>query len=1051
MRRGLRAFMLPVVLGSLMSLPGIGGAQPVPKKALFRVSAASTITREESGYVIHDQALAAIVQSRGVGEIFPVWEIWEPDTTLYVLPLGLGQSLQQTVAALDSLACVSYARVNTVFVTDSDPSEPSDFFFTTNYWPYWPWSDPEDVALLHTPFQDWADSCKITGYHNDQAAEYFPDQLQLADQWNLRMMQANLAWLITQGSHDVRVAILDSGVDWRHPDLGENIWNNLVEDADHDGHTLEQVTPGDKYSEWKLDPDDPNDLDEDSDNLADDLVGRRWHLWPSEPPLALNDPDHGECVGGTDPYGDPRSGYQDPHGTQMASLIGAGINEVGCIGVSPVVSMIPINGGKSFEDGTDHEAQEIGEDELVAGISYAIAKNAHVINISLSIGVDDGYEEPQELKTAVFMARSMGIIVCCSAGNTYNDHTRWPAAWDDVVTAAVVRPDSVKTGKSSYGLNVDFVAPSGAEYDPGFKHSEIMAAVKWSPPQPFWPDWTPWHDATTPSGSVHTYKQLNGDTSGGAAQLSGAFALLKAHYPNHSREELIAEMVRGAVNVDALNPEYAGRLGSGLINPYRSLTEWSGPRASELPSIVWSDSVWVSGDYTVPAGASLTIMPGTTVYIANFDNEHLGGDPDKISISANQIFANGTLEAPIRFVPFGPASEGPGAWSLGNSGPSALNVVQLQHCEFIGLKHLAVFGSTDPEADSSFIENCHFTSPASGETGALQLSAAEVRSSIFEPAWSTYCTGNVLFEACRVERPAEAEGTAHGIYWSSGGGGAKCIVQSCIFRNVTVGIRTVATATDSLIIENVLIEHAYDPPEVARGELGIDVQGGVVKASGLTLRGYTAGVSLDGSGRFSAEYSTFTDCYQAALNLSSSDNLMFFGYYQEDPPLITGGYNIFAGNEKNNIVNLHPTGTISARQNWWGSPSGPPAKSNKGRVDAIFPLLVDPNLPPPPDFVALAEGPSPPFNVGRNYPNPFNPVTEFTLTVPRGGGLVRATVYDIRGRAVRRLLDKPLASGEHRIEFNGRNDAGEALPSGMYLCRFNFKDREEVVKATLVK
>jgi hypothetical protein len=112
-------------------------------------------------------------------------------------------------------------------------------------------------------------------------------------------------------------------------------------------------------------------------------------------------------------------------------------------------------------------------------------------------------------------------------------------------------------------------------------------------------------------------------------------------------------------------------------------------------------------------------------------------------------------------------------------------------------------------------------------------------------------------------------------------------------------------------------------------------------------------------------------------------------------------------------------------------------------------LLVDPSLPPPPDFIVLAEEPSPPFSVGRNYPNPFNPVTEFTIAVPRGGGLVRATVYDIRGRAVRKLLDKALPSGEHRIEFNGRSDAGEALPSGMYLCRFNFRDREEVVKATL--
>jgi len=176
MRRGLRAVTLPLVLGSLMSLAELGSAQPVSRKALFRVSSASTITREESRYVIHDQALAAVVQSRGDGDIFPVWEVWAPDTTLYVLPLASGQDLQQTVAALDSLGCISYARVNTVFVTDSDPSEPSDFFFTTNYWPYWPWNDPVDIALLHTPYQDWTETCSITGYDDDQAGTYFPDQ-----------------------------------------------------------------------------------------------------------------------------------------------------------------------------------------------------------------------------------------------------------------------------------------------------------------------------------------------------------------------------------------------------------------------------------------------------------------------------------------------------------------------------------------------------------------------------------------------------------------------------------------------------------------------------------------------------------------------------------------------------------------------------------------------------------------------------------------------------------------------------------------------------------
>ena len=800
-----------------MSLAELGRAQPVSRKALFRVSSASTITRGESGYVIHDQALAAVVQSRGDGEIFPVWEVWAPDTTLYVLPLASGQDLQQTVAALDSLGCISYARVNTVFVTDSDPSEPSDFFFTTNYWPYWPWNDPEDVALLHTPFQDWTETCLITGYDDDQAGTYFPDQLQLVDQWNLRMMQANLAWLITKGSHDVRVAILDSGVDWRHPDLGENIWNNLVEDADHDGQTIERVTPGDKYSQWKFDPDDPNGLDEDGDNLADDLVGRRWHFWPSEPPLTLNDPDHGECVGGTDPYGDGRSGYQDPHGTQMASLIGAGINEIGCIGVSPTVSMIPVNGGKSFES-SNHEAQEIGEDELVAGISYAIVKDAHVINISLSIGVDDGYPEPQELKTAVIEARSRGIIVCCSAGNRGNDHTRWPAEWGDVVTAAVVRPDSVKTGNSSYGLNVDFVAPSGAEYQAGFKHSEMMAAVKWSPPQPYWPDWTPWHDATTPSGSVHTYKQLNGDTSGGAAQLSGAFALLKAHYPNHTREELIAEMVRGAVDVDPYqtDPAVVGKLGDGLINPYRSLTEWGGPRDSELPGVVWSGEIWVSGDYAVPEGAMLTIAPGTTVYIANFDNEAAGLDPQHIEISGRRIRAAGLTSSPVQFVSFGPEAEGAAELVFRQLGPDNSQPVSLERCTFVGFSALSFIGSES--ADSTLIRGCTFTDPGTENAVLVSVEDAWLRGCTFESGWTVVPGDNAHLEWCKFEH---VPGTASPLPpLQLEGGGSHVFVENSIFRDAEVAIRAVGGSADTFYLDTVLVEHACDPQGIDRGELG---------------------------------------------------------------------------------------------------------------------------------------------------------------------------------------------------------------------------------------
>jgi hypothetical protein len=530
--------------------------------------------------------------------------------------------------------------------------------------------------------------------------------------------------------------------------------------------------------------------------------------------------------------------------------------------------------------------------------------------------------------------------------------------------------------------------------------------------------------------------------------------LLKAHYPDHSREELIAEMVRGAVDVDPFqppeHPEYLGKLGAGMINPYRSLTEWGGPRASELQNgAVWSDSIWVSGDYIVPANANLTIEPGTVVCIANFDNEKTGGYLDKVEI-CGAVNAIGTAEAPIRFVAYGPAGYGTQELVFGKLGASEPGAVKLEYCEFIGFSNLLVFGSTPVGADTTTVSHCDFLDPGSGQARYLVLSDAQLRSCTFEPGWTVIPAADALIDWCKFEHVAGEEAVYPPILLGAEGG-LRVHLRNSILRDAGVAIRTFAESSDTLYLENVLVEHAYDPPTLDRGELGIDVQGGVVKAESLTVRGYWAGVSLDGSGRFSAEYSTFTNCYQAALNLSTSDNLMFFGYYQEEPPLITGGYNVFVGNEKNNIVNLHPTGTISARHNWWGSPSGPPAKSNKGRVDAVFPLLVDPILPPPPDFIVLAEEPSPPFSVGRNYPNPFNPVTAFTIAVPRGGGLVRATVYDIRGRSVRQLLDKSLSSGEHRIEFNGRSDAGEALPSGMYLCRFNFRDREEVVKATLVK
>jgi len=83
-------------------------------------------------------------------------------------------------------------------------------------------------------------------------------------------------------------------------------------------------------------------------------------------------------------------------------------------------------------------------------------------------------------------------------------------------------------------------------------------------------------------------------------------------------------------------------------------------------------------------------------------------------------------------------------------------------------------------------------------------------------------------------------------------------------------------------------------------------------------------------------------------------------------------------------------------------------------------------------------------------PNPFNPRTEIVFTVPTAGP-VAVGIYDLRGRCVRRLVDDLLAAGRHVRRWDGRDDAGRAMPSGVYFARMDAAGRTESVKLTLVR
>jgi hypothetical protein len=69
--------------------------------------------------------------------------------------------------------------------------------------------------------------------------------------------------------------------------------------------------------------------------------------------------------------------------------------------------------------------------------------------------------------------------------------------------------------------------------------------------------------------------------------------------------------------------------------------------------------------------------------------------------------------------------------------------------------------------------------------------------------------------------------------------------------------------------------------------------------------------------------------------------------------------------------------------------------------------------------------------LGPNHPNPFNPKTEISFALPSDGS-VELAVFNTSGRLVKTLLSGVYEAGQHRVIWDGKNDAGESMPSGVY-------------------
>ncbi len=241
-------------------------------------------------------------------------------------------------------------------------------------------------------------------------------------QWGLQSVHAPEAWdLIPSDATKVLLAVIDTGIDYKHPDLKNILFINK-------GEVGIDINGRDKSS---------NGIDDDGNGFIDDFRG-----WDFVNKLDVFNSKLNNDF--TDWDNDPMD--ENKHGTIVCGIIGAEHNTIGIAGVNPNVKILNL---RAFDKNGEGE-----EDDVASAIIYAVKMGAKVINMSFG---DKIYS--QVLKDVLEYAHSQNVTLIASAGNSASNLPHYPSGFSQVISVGAIQEDEVFAGFSNYGSTIDLVAP----------------------------------------------------------------------------------------------------------------------------------------------------------------------------------------------------------------------------------------------------------------------------------------------------------------------------------------------------------------------------------------------------------------------------------------------------------------------------------------------------------------------------------------------------------------------------------------------------------------